>query len=63
MSEKLITPKEAAQMLGYRKTNQVARLVSMGYLKPRYIPGSKWRRFFESEVLALIAEKPWKPWR
>ena len=50
-------------MLGYRKTNQVARLVSMGYLKPRYIPGSKWRRFFESEVLALIAEKPWKPWR
>lgn len=60
MSLNLLTAKQVAQLLGLKSTTSVDNLVKNGWLLPRYIPGSKWRRFLREEVESLISTSPWE---
>ena len=56
----LMTTKEVAEYLGFKSTRQIKDMVRKGYLKPRFLPNSSWRRFYQADVDALIEDEPWK---
>ncbi len=55
----LITTMQVARFLGYKTAKSIRELVNDGFLKPRYLPRSKRPRFLQSEVEALIKDKPY----
>ena len=50
----LISPGEAAKILGYNNTQCIGKLVDAGLLQPFFTPLSKRRRYKKVDVVGLI---------
>lgn len=53
----LISPGEAAKILGYSNTQCIGKLVDAGLLQPFFTPLSKRRRYKKVDVVGLIMSK------
>jgi hypothetical protein len=56
----LLSPREAAAFLGYQNFKSITRLVSAGYLKPRYLPNRAHPKYLRTDLEALISDTPYE---